>query len=363
MINENKIISALNKAEISIDIAVSWITSERIISKIEEKRKQGVVIKILCWKEKKDQGRDMGKELKDRFEGKIQKGEFEIYEVDRQHCKFCIIDEKILIDGSYNWTEAAKGNDETFDVDDVRENPEIRQKIEKRQRLFDKIYEKITRIFENEKFKKEVMEETKKEVTSFFDKKMGIYIDDLSDRNEQTIFRAEEIVEKLQLFVEKNTKNYMNDFSNRSQDAILQADERIKNYINEFSAKNKTLFLTIDDRIEKQRVSIQSFEKRVKLYKGLVLTSIILIVLSAIIMFFTINSSMNWYQKSSLTRQEVREELLNEFKEKDMKLYKVDEYNKLERSHQILEEWISKNPRDSRKFIQYRSLHSNEVEE
>ncbi|GIM51561.1 hypothetical protein CAPN004_05910 [Capnocytophaga cynodegmi] len=285
---ENHILSELNKAEISIDIAVAWITSERLIHKIDEKRKQGVRIRILCWKD------ENSKKLKERFSF-LKKDTFEIYGIERMHRKYCIIDKSIVIHGSYNWTEAAKGNEEYIEILKSIET------IKEFQKEFDKLYDTTIRRFENSAFKNQVIRETKEDISSIFEQKIGFYIDELAK-------------------------------------------------------KNKDVLNQVDTRINLQKETIQSFEKRTKLYKKIIFVAIVFMLLSILIVVITMRSAIVWYKESTLTRQEVREELLNEFNEQNLKLYKVDDYKKLEEYNQLVQDWISKNPKDSRKFIEYKKL-------
>lgn len=288
---ENHILSEINKAETSLDIAVAWITSKRIIEKILEKKNiQGLSVRILCWKDK-DSSRN-NNFLKKSF-GKRKAGKWEIYEVERMHDKFCIIDEKKVINGSYNWTEAARNNTENIEISDEITN------ILFFQNKFDKIRHEIIKRFDDKKFKENVLEETRNQVGETLDKKINDYISELARRN-QEIFKQEE------------------------------------------------------QKIQKQKSTIEVFEKRTNLYRKILIFCIILLLLSLGILAISVKMSSDWYSKSILTKQEAKQELLNEFESQNLKLYDVNEYQKIQKNNEILEEWISKNPRDSKKFIEYR---------
>lgn len=288
---ENHILSEINKAETSLDIAVAWITSKRIIEKILEKKNiQGLSVRILCWKDK-DSSRN-NNFLKKSF-GKREAGKWEIYEVERMHHKFCIIDKKTVINGSYNWTEAARNNAENIDISDERANVVFFQNE------FDKQRNEIIKSFQDKKFKENILEKARNQVSETLDKKINDYISELARRN-QEIFKQEE------------------------------------------------------QKIQQQKSTIEIFEKRTNLYRKFLIFCIILLVLSLGILSISIKMSNDWYSKSILTKQEVREELLKEFESQNLKLYDVNEYQKIQKNNEILEEWISKNPRDSKKFIEYR---------
>ncbi len=286
---ENEILSQLNKAEKSIDIAVAWITSERLLNKIKEKKQQGVRIRILCWKDENEQ--DKNSKLKSI--GGLKRDFFEIYEFDRMHLKICIIDEKIVIKGSYNWTEAAKSNTEEISIiDDARA-------VSSYQEEFDKLRAFIIREIDNKKLKNEILKEAKNEVIETFEQNIRKYIDELSSRNQQ-------------------------------------------------------VFEIIDTKLNEQKQEIRSFEKRTKFYKNITIISVVLLLISLCTIGITAKTTLDWYHKSVTTKQEARQELLDEFNAQNKKLFDSDEYEKLKKTNDILEEWISKNPNDSRKFREYR---------
>ena len=103
---KGRIIDEIANAKDSIDIAVFNITSLGIKTALKKTQKRGVPIRILS-----DQGQSedlhsvMGSLLEDGFkikliEGKGQNG--------LMHNKFAIFDHKLLLTGSYNWTETAE---------------------------------------------------------------------------------------------------------------------------------------------------------------------------------------------------------------------------------------------------------------
>lgn len=287
---ENHILSEIDKAKVSLDIAVAWITSKRIIQKIVEKRNQGVFVRILCWKDK--DGTQHNDFLKKSF-GKREAGKWEIYEVEGMHNKFSIIDRKKVINGSYNWTENAKNNAENIEISDEIANVLFFQNE------FDKHRNEIIKSFEDKKFKQSILEESRNQVH-----------------------------ETLQ--------------------------DKINSYISELARRNQEIFLQEEQKIQQHKSTIEAFEKRTNLYRKILIFCIILLVLSLGILAISVKMSSDWYSKSILTKQEVREELLKEFESQNLKLYDVNDYQKIQKNNEILEEWISKNPRDSKKFIEYR---------
>lgn len=107
---QNKILVALDKAKLSIDVAVAWMTNRVLYDKLLEKQKEGVNIRIII----NNDGIN-GKHCPDLspFEHKnIRSANGGI-----MHNKFCVIDNQIVITGSYNWTNNAEyRNEENVNV-------------------------------------------------------------------------------------------------------------------------------------------------------------------------------------------------------------------------------------------------------
>ena len=98
------IISLLSKSRYSITIAVAWFTDTDIIWELEECAERGVNISILINDDKINNKR-MFKRLS-QYGCRIKT--YNSYGL--MHNKFCIIDNRIIITGSYNWTYNAQSN-------------------------------------------------------------------------------------------------------------------------------------------------------------------------------------------------------------------------------------------------------------
>lgn len=99
--NRDKIISALNDAKVSIDIAMAWFTSDAFLPILLKKKKEGLRIRIIL----NDDGVNKTKGCKlEEFEVKMLRGK----SGGIMHNKLCIIDNQIVITGSYNWSENAE---------------------------------------------------------------------------------------------------------------------------------------------------------------------------------------------------------------------------------------------------------------
>lgn len=98
---QNDILQTLDKAQISIVVAVAWFTNDVLYKKLIEKKNQGVDVRVVINNDgiNKKHGIDISglNAVKVRSEqGGIM------------HEKFCVIDNQIVISGSYNWTDNAE---------------------------------------------------------------------------------------------------------------------------------------------------------------------------------------------------------------------------------------------------------------
>lgn len=105
----NEIIGQLKMATREIKVAVAWLTDEDIIRTLTQRAESGLNVTVLM-SESKENFRNTFK-WKDflRHSGKLH-----IAAPRFLHHKFCIIDNKTIINGSYNWTYFAHSNDENI---------------------------------------------------------------------------------------------------------------------------------------------------------------------------------------------------------------------------------------------------------
>lgn len=120
---ETRIINELMLAQQSIKIAVAWFNSKNILNILCWKLGGGVKVEIILHYDKINSG---GESSLDFTEYK-QLGGIILWaksEKSTMHVKFCIIDEKVLLHGSCNWTyRAFKKNDEILNV--TTDEPEM----------------------------------------------------------------------------------------------------------------------------------------------------------------------------------------------------------------------------------------------
>ena len=105
---KEKIIEYINFAEFEILIAIAWFTDKEIIKHLEKRAKQKIKIEIIIYDDKINN--------KDFFRTLYNSGVKIYLSKKLMHNKMCIIDENIIINGSYNWTLNAKTNNENIQV-------------------------------------------------------------------------------------------------------------------------------------------------------------------------------------------------------------------------------------------------------
>lgn len=102
---EQNLIYHLSLAKKSINVAVAWFTNPKLHDIIQAKREEGVIIHLLM---SDDQSNYIDPNVD--FQKLINYGVvLRITKSPRfMHNKFCIIDDKVVISGSYNWTVKAE---------------------------------------------------------------------------------------------------------------------------------------------------------------------------------------------------------------------------------------------------------------
>ena len=106
----NEIIEDLNKARVSIHVAMAWFTNQVLADKLIEKFNEGVDVKVVSFEHP----------VNTRFGVNIGAIPHKIIRGTRggtMHDKFCVIDNQFVITGSYNWSDNAENkNDENVTI-------------------------------------------------------------------------------------------------------------------------------------------------------------------------------------------------------------------------------------------------------
>jgi phosphatidylserine/phosphatidylglycerophosphate/cardiolipin synthase-like enzyme len=115
---QSEIVQQLQQAKFIVWIAVAWFTDQHLFNQLIQLHKRGVNIQIVITDDRINTGIPFEKW-------------FETYRVKQtgpndslMHNKFCIIDLKTVLHGSYNWTNRAQYNNETMAIVSGRQNAE-----------------------------------------------------------------------------------------------------------------------------------------------------------------------------------------------------------------------------------------------
>jgi len=110
---QNEILKELENARFLVWVAVAWFTNISFFKKLVELKQKGVNIQVLIVDDEINNTK--GCPIESEFESQRipLKG---YYRTNKMHNKFCIIDLQTVINGSYNWTNAAEYNDENITI-------------------------------------------------------------------------------------------------------------------------------------------------------------------------------------------------------------------------------------------------------
>lgn len=109
---QNSILHALDEAKVSIRVVMAWFTNDVLFNKLVEKHNQGIDVRVAIYNDgiNRKHGIDISKVPHDLLRRGMRGG--------LMHDKFCVIDNQVVITGSYNWTNNAEfRNDENITIE------------------------------------------------------------------------------------------------------------------------------------------------------------------------------------------------------------------------------------------------------
>jgi len=118
---KKKIIQELSDAKFVIWIAVAWFTLDDIYQLLVQKAQEGLDVRIIISKD------EINKKMYDKYKGQLNLigyPKFGQFNNNLMHNKFCVIDLKKVIHGSYNWSKKADYNKETVEIVDDKKTAE-----------------------------------------------------------------------------------------------------------------------------------------------------------------------------------------------------------------------------------------------
>lgn len=105
---KDTIIQGIREAKYTIWIAVAWFTDKEIFEELLLRQNAGIDIRVIT----SDEPTNIY--LMDQLEGNFNTVKVPQQGYNRLHDKFCIIDFEFVMHGSYNWSKAARMNEETL---------------------------------------------------------------------------------------------------------------------------------------------------------------------------------------------------------------------------------------------------------
>lgn len=151
----NEIIGQLKRSTRDIKVAIAWLTDEDIIRTLTQRVESGLTV-VVVMSDSRENFRNISK-WKDflKFGGKLH-----IATPKFLHHKFCIIDSKTIVNGSYNWTYFAQSSEEnilviTLDVATDEDAKLLKQFEVKHKFLCDKLSQQINEVAELNQFKEQ----------------------------------------------------------------------------------------------------------------------------------------------------------------------------------------------------------------
>jgi PLD-like domain len=111
-----EIIEVLQTATHSVKIAVAWFTDFELFDILLSKAQNGVEIELLLANSFINHDSSIDYDKIKRYGGKVSFIGKDTEKAPLMHNKFCIIDDKILVFGSYNWTRKAQSNHESITI-------------------------------------------------------------------------------------------------------------------------------------------------------------------------------------------------------------------------------------------------------
>lgn len=121
----NNILVEINKAEKSILLAIAWISNKKLFNLLVTKSNLGCTVILIVHKDEINKNANINFNL-------LSNGASKVFMVERMHNKFCIIDFKTVITGSYNWSNNAELNHENIIItkDDFKITQQYFQEFE-----------------------------------------------------------------------------------------------------------------------------------------------------------------------------------------------------------------------------------------
>lgn len=193
---QNAIQKELFKANKSIKIAVAWFTNDLLFQPLLLKLAAGVTVEIILNKDEIN----CSDENEIDFDEFVNAGGILRWNDTKQllHDKFCIIDSRVVITGSYNWTNKAEYN---------QENITIFQDEDSTTAFFDEKYKELSLLCKDE----ESLIIPKAGKVIYTDCDAGFVIDEFGVKFKYENFRIKDYISKKDVYIDEFGAFYIND--------------------------------------------------------------------------------------------------------------------------------------------------------
>jgi len=127
IVNQNikeELLQQLKSAEFFIFAAVAWFTDRDILTVLENKASEGVRVEVILHDDGLDKNSINFSSKSLNFFNLIFNGG-SVFLLNGHHNKYCVIDMKTYISGSYNWTHGASLKEDGFESIDIHSDPAI----------------------------------------------------------------------------------------------------------------------------------------------------------------------------------------------------------------------------------------------
>ena len=238
------ILCELNKSKTSIQIAVAWFTDYELFKILFDKAKQGVAVELILMNDEINNICGIVFSELHKVGGKVWMISNNNESNTLMHNKFCVIDNLVVINGSYNWTNKAQRNHESITV--IEDEDLAIQFSEEFKHIKEKYFGKDTEELIIDYGKLCIRLETLKNVILLEDK-------------EDIAFQ----LEKLKKYIKPAKDEKLNTINNIIELVSKQTYGEAMQLINEVVNKFRTLTIYVDSEIYALKLEMRALELQI----------------------------------------------------------------------------------------------------
>ncbi len=150
-----------------------------------------------------------------------------------------------------------------------------------------------------------------------------------------------------------------------NQDYISEINELVRqqfHVIDQEQQNRKNFLASIPKSVQMEwnkesRDQIDDINRSIAKLKKIDLFKIGALALTLLVISVSCYFSLKFYEKSILSKTEIREEIIAEIYKQGQGIYNVSEIEKLKSNAQLIQKWIERNPRDSKPFLRFKERY------